>query len=250
MENEGRKSVNNLIKYKIKNGDNLYTIANRFNTTVRDIIAYNHGLCPHNLKVGHVIYVPENINSSKPINVNRSVLELNNLMRILWEQHITWTRIVISDIVFDLPETPFAINRLLRNPVDFKNGFLPFYGFAASNELEQLLTEHLTLAADIVVAAKANDTQKVQELNAKWFRNADEIAKLLSSINPYWSFSEWQRMLYEHLELVTAEALNFINNRFEENVILYDEMERQAMGMADVMTTGIVRQFPNRFYNS
>jgi len=48
--------------------------------------------------------------------VNEQVLNLNNLMRLLWEQHITWTRNVIQDIVYDAPEKEFAISRLLRTP--------------------------------------------------------------------------------------------------------------------------------------
>ncbi|HHU55568.1 MAG TPA: LysM peptidoglycan-binding domain-containing protein [Acholeplasmataceae bacterium] len=239
--------MNNIIRYTIKSGDNLYIIASRYNTTVKDILAHNVGLNPQSIKVGQVIFVPKNINYSRPIRINRSVLGLNNLMRMLWEQHITWTRIVIMDIVYDLPETPFAINRLLRNPQDFGNAFRRFYGDVVAQRITVLFTEHLTLAADIVVAAKENNQARVEELNSQWFRNADDIAKLLASINPFWSFVEWQKMLYEHLELVTNEALNFINNRLEANVALYDEMERQALGMADTMTEGIVRQFSNLF---
>ncbi|HHU24287.1 MAG TPA: acetylglutamate kinase [Acholeplasmataceae bacterium] len=184
------------------------------------------------------------------VKVNEQVLELNNLMRLLWEQHITWTRNVIEDIIYDLPEKDFAINRLLRNPTDFKNALTPFYGEANSAMFEQLLKEHLEVAAGIVTAAKNNDSNQVAKLTTQWFRNADEIARFLASANPYWNFLEWQKMLYDHLNLVNTEATSFLNKNLEANVALYDEMERQAMLMADELTRGIVQQFPQRFYLS
>ena len=55
-------------------------------------------------------------------------------------------------------------------------------------------------------------------------------------------------MLYDHLNLVNSEATNFLNSNLEQNVALYDEMEHQAMLMADELTRGIVRQFPHRFF--
>lgn len=239
--------INYITPYTIKAGDNLYLLANRFNTTVRDILIYNPGLDPQRLRIGQIIYIPRNINSSRPIRVNSAYLQLSNQFRMLWEQHIAWTRIVIMDIIYDLPETPFATARLLRNPQDFGNAFRTFYGNDVALRISTLFTEHLTLAAEVVKAAKANNTEKVQELNVKWFRNADDIARFLASINPYWSFDEWQNMLYEHLNLVTDEALNFLNQQFEVNVALFDDMERQALEMADTMTNGIVRQFPQNF---
>lgn len=180
--------------------------------------------------------------------VNEQELNLNNLMRLLWEQHITWTRNVIQDIVYDAPEKEFAISRLLRNPTDFKNALAPFYGEANATTFEELLKEHLVIAAEIVTAAKNNDTSQVTKLTTQWFGNADEIARFLASINPYWNYLEWQKMLYDHLNLVNSEATNFLNSNLEQNVALYDEMEHQAMLMADELTRGIVRQFPHRFF--
>jgi len=46
-------------EYTIRSGDTLFTIANRYNTTVNAILALNPGLDPNNLRVGMVICVPE-----------------------------------------------------------------------------------------------------------------------------------------------------------------------------------------------
>ncbi|MDD4439053.1 MAG: LysM peptidoglycan-binding domain-containing protein, partial [Tissierellia bacterium] len=32
-------------------------------------------------------------------------------------------------------------------------------------------------------------------------------------------------------------------------ISIYDEIEKQALAMADMMSNGIIRQFPNKFLN-
>jgi len=111
------------------------------------------------------------------------------------------------------------------------------------NEFERLLSEHLLIAAKIVNAAKNLDTNTVNTERIKWYANADDIAGLLSSLNPYWSYEEWKNMLYQHLRLVEEEAVNRLNKRYSEDIALYDIIEEQALEMADMMSSGIIAQF-------
>ncbi|WP_242841094.1 hypothetical protein [Clostridium akagii] len=54
-------------------------------------------------------------------------------------------------------------------------------------------------------------------------------------------------MLYEHLALVKAEAVSMISKDYEAGTKVYDKIETQALGMADMMTMGIIKQFPYKF---
>ena len=54
-------------------------------------------------------------------------------------------------------------------------------------------------------------------------------------------------MYFDHLSLVKAEAVEMLNQNYLSEINLYDEMERQALTMADVMTRGFVMLFPERF---
>src|SRR5215471_8897340 len=106
--------------------------------------------------------------------------QLRSNMHKLWEDHITWTRNVILNIMDDLPGTDQAVTRLLRNQDDIGNTITPLYGDAAGNELTRLLREHITLAADLLKAAKANNQTQFNDINKKWTDNADAIAAFLS----------------------------------------------------------------------
>lgn len=173
--------------------------------------------------------------------------DLNNYLRLLWEQHIVWTRLTILSIVFDLPDLDLVTNRLLRNPKDFEALLMPLYGDSAASRFEELLTSHLTIAAQLVSAAKAGDARAAADVEQMWYANADEIAVFLGRINPYWSMQQWQTMLYEHLALTKTEAVNILTGKYAECISVFDQIEMQALEMADVMTYGIVMQFPDVF---
>ena len=92
---------------------------------------------------------------------------LNAAMRKLWEDHITWTRVFIISALADLPDKAAATDRLLQNQVDIGNAVKPYYGEEAGNKLTALLKEHITTAAEVVAAAKANDKSKLDEANRR-----------------------------------------------------------------------------------
>src|SRR6186713_369490 len=97
-------------------------------------------------------------------------------MHKLWEDHIVWTRNVIFNIMDDLPGTDQAVNRLLQNQDDIGNAVKPFYGEAGGKELTRLLREHITIAADLLKAAKTSNNAVFDAANKKWFANAEEIS--------------------------------------------------------------------------
>src|SRR5215218_3707018 len=95
----------------------------------------------------------------KPTSTKQAAFQ--DAMRKLWEDHITWTRVFIISAAADLPDKDAATQRLLQNQVDIGNAIKPYYGDAAGEKLTALLKEHITTAAEVVTAAKANDTVKM-----------------------------------------------------------------------------------------
>ena len=132
---------------------------------------------------------------------------------------------------------------MLRNPIDFQHLLQFYYGEEIALKFRDLLTEHLVVAADLVKAAKAGDANAAAKAEKIWYANADEIAVFLGEINPYWSQEHWRKMMYHHLALVKQEAVNMLTGQYEDSVKVYDEIEIQALGMADVMAGGIIKQF-------
>ena len=54
-------------------------------------------------------------------------------------------------------------------------------------------------------------------------------------------------MLGAHLVLTTREVVARLQRNWAADVRAYDATHRQALAMADMLSEGIVRQFPGRF---
>jgi hypothetical protein len=179
--------------------------------------------------------------------VRKAEVDFINMNRLLWLEHVNWTRMTITSIVFGLPDLPFVQERLLRNAIDLGNSLRPFYGDEIADRYTELIKEHLVLAAELVTAAVKGDTEMAAEKEKQWYRNADDIAEFLSSINPYLGEEEVRKMFYEHLALLKFEAVSMIQKNYKAGVEVFDKIEAQALEMSDMIANAIVRQFYNQF---
>jgi hypothetical protein len=169
-------------------------------------------------------------------------------MRKLWEDHIVWTRQFVVSAVADLPDKAAATERLLRNQADIGNAVKPFYGEAAGERLTVLLKGHITIAAELVAAARAKDTPKAEDAGRRWNANADEIATFLSGANPKaWPPAEMKKMMREHLDLTTAEVVARLRGDWAADIAAYEKIHAQILHMADMLSAGIISQFPQKF---
>jgi hypothetical protein len=174
--------------------------------------------------------------------------EFSFAMDKLWEDHITWTRMVIVDFAAGLPDLPTAEARLLRNQADIGNAIKPYYGAAAGNQLTKLLRTHILEAVPVLQAAKAGDATNLSYALATWEANARQIAAFLTKANPRaWPLAMTTSMMKEHLALTTKEAAARLNGNWAADVAAYDQVHAEILQMSHMLSSGIIRQFPNRF---
>jgi hypothetical protein len=180
--------------------------------------------------------------------VTEKAVDFRQDMRKLWEDHVTWTRLAIISLEGGTPDTQATVTRLLRNQTDIGNAVKPFYGAAAGTALTGLLKQHILIAADLIAAAKAGDSAKVTETQARWTRNADEIAAALHDLNPkFWALATMKHEMHMHLKLTTDEALAHLQGKWEADVADYDKVHNHILHMADLLSEGVIDQFPGRF---
>jgi hypothetical protein len=172
----------------------------------------------------------------------------HDAMRQLWEDHIVWTRMFIVSAASDLPDLSVATDRLLRNQDDIGDAIKPFYGDAAGEQLSALLRQHIIGAAALLNAAKAGDAAAVESASTAWYANADDIAAFLSSANARaWPLEEMKAMMRDHLDLTLAEAVARLQGRYGDDAAAYDQIHGQILHMADMLSSGIISQFPSAF---
>src|SRR5947209_7762110 len=173
--------------------------------------------------------------------------QLHDAMRKLWSDHVFWTRLYINEAVAGAPSAQNTAARLLRNQEDIGNAIVPYYGAAAGSQLTNLLKQHINIAVDLVRAAKAGDQAKVADANTRWHNNANDLATFLSGANPNWPKATVLDMLNQHLALTTQEATAQIQGNWAGSSSAFDQIYNEILTMADALSAGVVKQFPNRF---
>ena len=169
-------------------------------------------------------------------------------MRKLWEDHIVWTRQFVVSALSDAPDKAAVTERLLQNQVDIGNAIKPFYGDAAGDRLIALLKDHITVAAELVTALKANDKAKAENAQKRWFANSDDIAAFLSGANSQaWPAAEMKKMMRDHLELTAAEVAARLRGDWAADIAAFEKIHTQILHMADMLSAGIISQFPKKF---
>ena len=188
--------------------------------------------------------------------ISRSAVTFHDAMRKLWEDHITWTRNVIisfevnnPDASATLPDLGAALDRLFQNQVDLGNAIKPYYGDQRGDELTALLHDHIAIAGEILQAVKTGDTAAYQDANARWYANAHDIAVFLSeTLDPsLGSLAEMDAMMKDHLDNTTAEVVARLQGNWTGDVAAYDKVHDQALQMADMLSDGIIANFPAKF---
>jgi len=168
-------------------------------------------------------------------------------MRKLWTDHVVWTRDYIVAATQNQPDAPAALNRLMKNQDDIGNAVAKFYGAAAGQQLTTLLKDHIAIAGDIVKAAMGGDKTGQKAADDKWHQNAIQISDFLSKANPNWPRATLLEMMNTHLSTTAAELGARLSKDWEGDVKAFDAVYDHILHMADALSDGIIKQFPEKF---
>jgi hypothetical protein len=176
-----------------------------------------------------------------------SAIALKHDMRKLWTEHVVWTRDYIIAAAGDHASAQSAAARLMRNQEDIGNAIGKIYGAPAGQQLTTLLKEHITIAVDLIKAAKAGDKAGQTAADAKWQQNGTAIADFLSKANPHLPKATLVELMKGHLSTTTNEVVARLNKKWDDDVRAFDEVYRHILMMSDALSDGIVKQFPQKF---
>src|SRR5262245_41357943 len=187
------------------------------------------------------------VEGTAPVVYNAEASILKQDMRKLWTDHVVWTRCYIIAAVGDQPDAQAAATRLMKNQEDIGKAIAVVYGAPAGQQLTTLLKEHISIAVDLIKAAKAGDKAAQQQADTKWHQNATQIADFLSKANPNWPRPTLVDMMNKHLSTTTDEVVARLNKRWDDDVRAFDAVYDHILHMADALSDGIIKQFPAKF---
>lgn len=175
-------------------------------------------------------------------------LAFHDAMRVLWEDHMQWTYATVDAFFHNPSGLEPHLARLLQNQKDIGAAIIPFYGQEAGDKLAALLTTHIQQAVPVLKAAQAGDQTALDKALADWYANAKEIADFLSAANPKnWTPSVTESTMKMHIDQTTTYAVDLLKGDYAAAIKHYDEARHHMMELADVLSTGIISQFPKEF---
>ncbi len=228
------------IIHVVQQGDTFYRLAQRYKTTVPDIIMRNPGVNPYNLQIGSRLRICAG-QMEDPM--QKDEMDLNNDMREAWAQHAFWETLYLVSLFNTLPDMENTKERLVKTGDDIADIFGKFYAQTMVQQLKALLAEHIALSGQLLEALMAKQEAEAEQIEEKLRQNADKIARMLSSANSEYRYEELQRMMQMHLDLMKKQAQEYLERDYEGFVEATDQNTEHVLKMADELTRGLIRQF-------
>jgi len=191
---------------------------------------------------------------SPPTSLPGDMSSMESKMVALWDDHATFTYLVLVGKANKLPETDAYRQRLLANQDQIGYLFLPKFGANAANSVASLLREHISIADQVIDAVGKNN---FNEVNARWISNAEEIGAALFDLQskggPYlMSKDSWMNEMKEHLKRLTVIVSAYLTPDGKANAAAavdpyIEHIRHLAMALAKLVSGRLALPVPYGF---
>lgn len=175
-------------------------------------------------------------------------VEFRGNMRTLWENDAIYMRAVTVSLLADLPDMVRNYQRLTQCQAEIANAVRPFLGEASADRLNTLLNEQVNLACATLTAAKSGDPGRLDEARSAWRQSADRLCVSLTAMSPVgWETSSLQDLFGALLDATCTQASCRLRQDWAGDLAASEISHQQSQKLADALSLGIIRQFPDEF---
>jgi len=151
-------------------------------------------------------------------------------IRMFWFELILWIRAYMLSLHLGIGKTDEVYNRLRQVPLDYVNSLKGFFGeHPAEDDLLRELYTYIDLIGTLFTAQKAGNMDEIDRITRLLYKNADERAASISSLNPAWNEEEWRSRLYRHIRYTIAGSSSLLAGDYARNLDIF----RSLMNLAD-----------------
>lgn len=183
--------------------------------------------------------------SEKNVESKSDILKAS--MRKLWAEHTIWMREYLVSSIAKAPDNKAVSERLIKNQFDLGDIMGEYYGADVGNEFTILLKDHIALGMEAIATTQDGNEEKLNATNSRWQKNAEDISHFLQKINPIWKVSDLMAIFGDHLNHTINGAKARIKKEWQKDIKGFDDIFDQAMKLADMLSAGIIKQFPKKF---
>lgn len=180
--------------------------------------------------------------------ISASAVETRLALRDLWNEHIFWVRNYVLGVhVNDRAMVQAAETEIVANAEAIAGAIEPFYGQDARDALFELLAGHWNAVKQYNAAAQADNKSEADRAITELNENARQISRFLSEANPNLPEDTLMNLLSAHGAHHIAQIDLIRANDYEAEAKTWHDMRGHVNTIADALTEGLVKQFPDKF---
>lgn len=167
--------------------------------------------------------------------------------RKMWSDYSRYLREYVLSVANETEDESLILEKLIQNQEKIALSLKPYYGNYNSNKLSELLKEQIYITSKILHETKNNNNKDVEQINKLKNENSEKIARFLYGINELWKIDLLEEILNKHLNLVCNQINSRINGQWERDIKAYDDDYDHIIMFSDLISDGIIKEFPNKF---
>ena len=158
-----------------------------------------------------------------------------------------WTYATVAAFAADTPGLGATLDRLLQNQTDLGNAIKPFYGKKAGNALTKLLRPTSPTPCPCSRPPRPG-TRPHCTTRSPPGRPTPGTSRTSSRPRTHTGAGhEMRMMMVTHIDQTVAYAAAQLTGHYARSIRLYGHAEQHMLRMADMLSDGIIAQFPRRF---
>jgi hypothetical protein len=179
--------------------------------------------------------------------ITQSESQLRLALRDAWDVHARWTRSYVVSSLAGLPDSARAKARLLEGANDVADAMKPYFFGTTMPALANVLKHNVLLTGRAVAAAQGGDSVAITTARSNWSAGTDSLVQFLARTNPNWPESKLGAPLQRYQDQTWRQILALTRQDWMADVAACDQAHIEALAIADLLTAGLVKQFPDRF---
>jgi hypothetical protein len=167
---------------------------------------------------------------------------LKAALRLLFSDHAFYTRLVIENLLSNLPEIDVLIQRLMKNQEDIGDALASYTSKDIGARLTVLLKEHINCAATVLKNLKIQSPELPKSID-KALENSKKVAEYISSLDPnIFNYDKFKKEFDQHNQHVVDMGKLYYEKKWQAGVDLYDKYYRHMMMFSDMISDGLERK--------
>lgn len=159
--------------------------------------------------------------------------------RMLWRDLASWLRAYMISLFAGIGDLDAVSQRLYRIPLEYGYMLNVFYGDQVTEQFIALISNYIVIMESLFTAQKNNDINAANNLTQQLYQNVNNTAAFLSSINPFWTESEWKSILTSFTSMNIEQATALLTKDYVGYINIYDRIIALTNIIGDYFAEGL-----------